>query len=94
MLLMQRHSEEGWKGTGRPCQTRMAVSGVNCTQGHAGSSSRFKSHTGPGYLETLGMTVTVPTVSAALYLLLFWIGEALVAQHGRNKILLEDGSGL
>lgn len=42
----------------------------------------------------MGMAGTVPTVSAALYLLLFRIREALVAVHGQNTILLQDGSGL
>lgn len=40
------------------------------------------------------MTVTVPMVSAALDLMLFWIRKVLVALHGWNKILVEDGSSL
>lgn len=97
MLLMQRHStgtEEGWKGTGHHCEARWAVTGVHSTQGHTGRSSRFKPNAGPVYLESMVMTVTVPTVSAALYLMLFWIRKVLVALHRWNNILLEDGSSL
>lgn len=41
-----------------------------------------------------GVNSSVPTLSAALYLMLFCIRKALVALHGWNKILLEDGSGI